>query len=263
MRAGRQLRINHDVNQAATRPGRFVRYHRALRLPWPVCVHTALGAATTQDQRGKWSAMPRYNADLCRRWAADERGAIAVLFALMLMPMLGLVLTAIDYGRAVRHEGQLQQAVDSAAAAAVHKLGQEHGIVEEEARRHLDAALPSDLKGLAFWLEIGPQNKSVEIRVESSVSTSMIGLIGFTKFAVQASSQAFAEQPARRTKSIDVALPPGTDRDAARTLEDLARQAGIRGGAGAGPTAEQKEEYRRASEEADRIIRAALSRIGR
>lgn len=205
--------------------------------------------------------MRQFKSDLCRRWAADERGAIAILFAVLLLPMLGMTLTAIDYGRAIRLESHLQQAVDSAAAAAVHKLGQDYSVVQAAARQHLDSELPSDLKGMDFTLQIGPQNKFVDIGVESSVATSMIGLLGLKKFTVRASSQAYAERQTRRTKSIDAAMPPGTDRDVARALEDLAKQAGISGGASAGPTAEQQEELRRASEDADRLIRDALSRL--
>lgn len=205
--------------------------------------------------------MWQFKSDLCSRWTADERGAIAILFALLLLPMLGMTFTAIDYGRAIRLESHLQQAVDSAAAAAVHKLGQDYSVVQAAARQHLDSELPSDLKGMDFTLQIGPQNKFVDIGVESSLATSMIGLLGLNRFTVRASSQAYAERQPRRTKAIEAALPPGTDRDMARALEDLAKQAGISGGASAGPTAEQQEELRRASEDADRLIRDALSRL--
>ncbi len=195
-----------------------------------------------------------------RRLAADERGAIAILFALLLMPMLGMTLTAIDYGRAIRLESHLQQAVDGAAAAAVHKLGQDYAVVHSTARQYLDSQLPEHLKGMEFSLEISPQNKAVEVRVESSIPTSLIGLLGLDKFTVRASSKAYAERTLRRTKSIEADLPKGVDRDVARALEELSRQSGNRD---LQPTAEQQEDIRRAAEEADRMIRDALSRLGR
>lgn len=206
--------------------------------------------------------MRRRTIELCRRLTADESGAIAILFALLLLPMLGLTFTAIDYGRAIRLESHLQQAVDGAAAAAVHKLGQDYSIVEAVARQHLDAQLPDHLKGMDFSLQIAPQNKAVEVRVESTISTSLIGLLGLDKFTVRASSMAYAERNVRRAKSLEVDLPQGLDRDVARALEDASRQFGS-GGSAAQPTAEQQEELRRAAEEADRLIRDALSRLGR
>lgn len=208
--------------------------------------------------------MRRRTIEFCHRLTTDESGAIAILFALLLMPMLGMTLTAIDYGRAIRLESHLQQAVDGAAAAAVHKLGQDYSVVQSTARQHLDAQLPDHLKGMDFSLEIAPQNKAVEVRVESSISTSLIGLLGLDKFTVRASSIAYAERHVRRAKSLEVDLPQGLDRDVARALEDASRQfgGGSSGGA-AQPTAEQQEELRRAAEEADRMIRDALSRLGR
>lgn len=197
-----------------------------------------------------------------RRLVADESGAIAILFALLLMPMLGMTLTAIDYGRAVRLESHLQQAVDGAAAAAVHKLGQDYAVVQSTARQHLDSQLPDHLKGMDFSLEIAPQNKAVEVRIESSIPTSLIGLLGLDKFTVRASSKAYAERTIRRTKSIAGDAPAGMDRDVARALEEITRQTGGRGSVEQ-PTAEQQEEIRRAAEEADRLIRDALSRLGR
>lgn len=210
--------------------------------------------------------MRRRTVELMRGLAGDESGAIAILFALLLMPMIGLTFTAIDYGRAIRLESQLHQAVDAAAAAAVHKLGQDFDVVQHAARQHLDAQLPPDLKGMDFTLEITPQNKAVEVRVTSSIPTTLLGLLGHDKFIVQASSLAYAERARRRSNAIAADLPPGTDRDVARALDELARHTGGRiggGDASAQPSAEQQAEIQRAAEDADRLIRDALSRLGR
>lgn len=196
------------------------------------------------------------------RWTGDEQGAIAILFALLLMPMIGLTLTAIDYGRAIRLESHLQQAADSAAAAALRKLGQEYAVVEGAARQHLDAQLPDHLKGMDFSLEIAPQNKAVEIHVVSSVPTTLIALLGLDKFTVRASSLAYAERPLRRHRPIDTELPRSTDRNVERALEEFSRQSSV-GSAGVQPTSEQQDDIRRATEEAERLIRDALSRLGR
>lgn len=203
---------------------------------------------------------------LGRGMLADENGAIAILFALLLMPMLGLTFTAVDYGRAIRLESHLQKAVDSAAAAAVHKLGQDYVVVQHAARQHLDAQLPPNLKGMDFSLEIAPRNKAVEVRVTSSIPTTLLGLLGLAQFTVKASSTAYAERALRRPKSLAADLPHEADRDVARALDELARHTGGlmgRSEAGAEISAEQQQEMQSAAEEADRLIRDALSRLGR
>ncbi len=51
------------------------------------------------------------------RLSADETGAIAVTFALLLIPMALIVGAAVDYGRMVQFRSSLQSAVDQAAIA--------------------------------------------------------------------------------------------------------------------------------------------------
>lgn len=196
--------------------------------------------------------------------ARDEGGAIAIMFALLLLPMLGLTLTAIDYGRAIRLESRLQTAVDSATSAAVHKIVLGPAEVQATARQHLDQQLPDDLKGMPFELSIDEKQGSVDVRVETTIQTSLIGLLGLSQFTVRAASQAHAARAsnkvAKQLESIDTR---GVNRDVARALEDLGRQARVSGvgGGAAGPTREQEEELKRAAEEANRLIQDALSRI--
>lgn len=52
----------------------------------------------------------------------DESGAITVIFALLLLPMLMCVGMAIDYGRLQSAHGHLQYAADMAAVAAADQI---------------------------------------------------------------------------------------------------------------------------------------------
>jgi Flp pilus assembly protein TadG len=60
--------------------------------------------------------MSRYFATL-RRLAEDRSGAIALIFGLMLLPLIAVVGTAIDYARLEQFKSQLQGVVDAAALA--------------------------------------------------------------------------------------------------------------------------------------------------
>ncbi len=209
--------------------------------------------------------MDRALQNTLRDAGRDEGGAIAILFAVLLLPMLGLTLTAIDYGRAIRLESRLQSAVDSATSAAVRKIALGPAEVEATARQYLDQQLPDDLKGMAFELTVDSKQGVVDVRVETTISTSLIGLLRFDKFTVRAASQArVAEPPSKLARQLESIDSRGASSDVARALEELGRQARGGGGgaaAGAGPTREQEEQIRRATEDANRLIQDALSRI--
>ena len=55
---------------------------------------------------------------------ADRRGAVAIITALALIPLLLATGGAIDFGRITVMRSELQQAVDSAALAAMAAVAQ-------------------------------------------------------------------------------------------------------------------------------------------
>ena len=57
------------------------------------------------------TSSPRSHASL-RRFGPDERGNIAVIFAIVLVPVLSFVGAAIDYSRASRARTAMQGALD-------------------------------------------------------------------------------------------------------------------------------------------------------
>ena len=61
-------------------------------------------------------------------FVGDAKGAIAPLFALIAVPVLGIAMTAYDYNRAEGMRAKLQVAVDNAAAAAAQRLEHDHFI---------------------------------------------------------------------------------------------------------------------------------------
>ena len=80
----------------------------------------------------------------------DTRGATAVLFALLAVPIFGLGMAAIDYGRAQTSKNLFQDAADSASAAGAQLLGQSHDVIEGSIRGYLHANLPEGQKDVSF-----------------------------------------------------------------------------------------------------------------
>ena len=205
-----------------------------------------------------------------KRFLKDRRGNVAMLFGLMAIPVFGIIGTAIDYGRAIRLESRLHTAVDSAASAAIQHIGQERQVLENAARQHLDQHLPETHKGMPFSLVVSEKERSVEIRVETTIPTSLIGLMGVDKFTVRAAGLAYAPRQNALSKdlgrTIEDAMPKSAPPEVSRAIEELSRR-GMGGMTGAGGgrslSEREQEDMRRAAEDADRLIRDALSRLGR
>src|ERR1700687_1800587 len=59
---------------------------------------------------------------LIGRFCGDQRGNVAVIFVLALLPLLSAIGCAIDYSRATRIQSKLQAAADSASVGSIAKL---------------------------------------------------------------------------------------------------------------------------------------------
>ena len=82
--------------------------------------------------------MIRKRARSARR---DERGSVAIMFALTTIAVMAVVGGAIDFGRAVLTREKLQTTVDSAALAAarIWQTEQDTDLAEKKAIIHFNA----------------------------------------------------------------------------------------------------------------------------
>lgn len=76
------------------------------------------------------------------RFGRDERGVVAMIFALALVPLLGLVGAAIDYSRSTTVRARLQSALDAAVLAAAVVQG-----TDEDRRTAFAAAFNAHFLG--------------------------------------------------------------------------------------------------------------------
>lgn len=88
--------------------------------------------------------MNRHLKSLSRRFSRDERGAVALIFGLTLVPMLGLAGAAVDYGRASQLRTKMAVASDAAVLAAVKATGKPLGERKTIANAAFAANLGSD-----------------------------------------------------------------------------------------------------------------------
>src|ERR1700712_3848442 len=61
------------------------------------------------------------SAQLLGRFRRDQRGNIAVIFALTLIPVLSCIGCAVDYSRATQLRSKLQAAIDAASVGSVSR----------------------------------------------------------------------------------------------------------------------------------------------
>lgn len=195
------------------------------------------------------------------RFANDERGGVAVIFAAMLIPLITIISLSIDYGRALKVNSEISSAADAATAAVLFKLPASADDLMPFVRRQLDANLPEHLKNLPFELNISESKRIVELSVKTEVPTAVIALVGIDRIDVNVvSTQRIPKAP----KSIPGLQIPGNARDA----EDAMRRAldSFRPGGGSDTPAvapPAPEEVAKATEEINKQVQEALDSIGK
>lgn len=129
------------------------------------------------------SALGVWRTDLVRRMnvaalAKDDRGSVAIMFALTIFVVFTLVGGAVDLGRAMVARERLQSAVDSSvlAAARVWQLENDLTLAEEKAIAHFDTNKPvEDSRVVSFTPDM--QAATFTMVGETTVKTPFLSLV--------------------------------------------------------------------------------------
>ena len=157
----------------------------------------------------------------------DERGNVAMLFALMMVPVLGGVGLAVDYGRAHRLHTQLQIVADAATAAGLAEY-RETGDVNKGQQRLLsfiDEGLEKDgmvrareengngenaIGSRVVYVDgsvIDPATASVRPVLRTSIGTPFMSLLGTEELDVEVFTKgSVATNNLQGTKDLEVSL---------------------------------------------------------
>ena len=133
----------------------------------------------------------------------DERGAVAILFALMAFALVGMAMSAIDYARIERMRAGMQVAADTAADAAAEHLGIADEQVNSVVKAYLVANLPPDQKNNPYDLSISPDRMSLTISLQNEVPTTILRLIDVKRARVVVESTA--------KRPVEVAVLPNDE----------------------------------------------------
>ncbi len=131
-------------------------------------------------------------ADLIR----SERGNVAAIFAISLVPMLGIVGAAVDYSRAVAARSAMQAALDTAALMVSKDAQNDPTMTSEQATQAAQKYFESLYKeggvsGITIEATYTPntgKGSSIQVKGKASVATDFMRYAGFTDMDIVTSS---------------------------------------------------------------------------
>jgi Flp pilus assembly protein TadG len=138
----------------------------------------------TQQKR---SGQRTQHASLFARFFGDKRGAFAIQFALMLVPLVTCTGLAIDGGRSFLARYELQSALDAAALAVGSTTGDDAAL-SALARKYVDTNFKSADTTQAV-LTLTSTSELVTLRGTSNLTTYFMPLMGISEVTISADAE--------------------------------------------------------------------------
>ena len=144
---------------------------------------------------------------LLQRFKRAKRGTTAIIFAVMVIPVVAITGGVVDYGRAVKTKSQLAATLDAAVLAAMMQYSLDDStdyksIVTNYVLKNLVEA-DKTYQGLEIDIEVPDISEDGEMTasISTTVSTNFLRLVGFDEFDIKLSSASMVGG-----NSIEVAL---------------------------------------------------------
>jgi Flp pilus assembly protein TadG len=154
-------------------------------------------------------------SSLMNRFRKDQRGNIAVIFAIATIPLISAIGAAIDYSEATRAKAKLQSAADAAAVASISQQSNgwlaassmtsdgEVTVAETDATNIFNGNIAGENSTLfnliakntkATVTKTGP-TLTATVAFSANVPTTFMKVVGFSQITVTGSSSASASLP--------------------------------------------------------------------
>ncbi len=124
-----------------------------------------------------------------RGFGADRRGVIAILFAVMIVPIMTAMAVAVDMGQFLVMKQQLRAAIDAAALDIGGQPALTDAAATTEAKAFIAANYPALTKvGTITSITVTHTSTSVVIAANATMPTNFLQIIGYTKLDVSLNS---------------------------------------------------------------------------
>ncbi|MGL4727866.1 MAG: pilus assembly protein TadG-related protein [Bosea sp. (in: a-proteobacteria)] len=116
---------------------------------------------------------------------------MSIIFALSLLPVLGLSAAALDYGRAVQTRAKLQSSMDAAVLAAARDSSSlSDAQLTARAHNFITANLHATTGGFTLdSVNVSRAGKVIRVASQATVPTAMLGIIGINSITVGGEAQ--------------------------------------------------------------------------
>jgi Flp pilus assembly protein TadG len=140
-------------------------------------------------------SMVRRLLDTAGKFQRDDRGNIAVIFAVALVPLLGFVGAAVDYSRAVAARTKMQAALDATALMAAKDAPTlSASALTARATGYFNALFTAPVGNPQFTFAYTPASggvaANVAVSASGTVQTDFLRMVGHPSLAIGASSTA-------------------------------------------------------------------------
>lgn len=138
-----------------------------------------------------------------RSFASDQRGVVAIIFGLAVIPVIGLTGASMDYSRASNVQSQLQGALDASVLSAAHQRNMTDAQVEAYMRAQIEAHMGGSLGAGSLTLNItrDGEDELLAANATMQIDTTLLGIMGINYITVGVESAVSADY-----QSLEVAL---------------------------------------------------------
>ena len=140
------------------------------------------------------------------KWCKEQEGTVALIFASMVVPVVILIGSAIDYSRAANGRMTIQFALDSAVLAAGRTYDQtgETGTATEVGAEYFNAAMEDSGIDATIVTNSADGSGNVVMAAKAEFETSFLKLAGLEQFDVEVKSQSLTSD--KGGKDVELAI---------------------------------------------------------
>jgi Flp pilus assembly protein TadG len=160
-----------------------------------------------------WQADPvageRPLKGLLARFAKDEGGAVIIIFAFLLLVMIGIVGGAVDYGRWLNAKSKQQSAIDAAVLAAGRAFQVSNGDISSAlaaAGTYYAQLKPSFLSNDSTSFSVVDNGQAVAANAQAIVMTPFLSFAGIPELPVLTRAKAVMAAGGNAEGSIEISL---------------------------------------------------------